>query len=55
MNYLLKYGIEYNPFIKNNNDEKIELNNTKQLLFRLRHIDETKGIGLMTGEPGLGK
>lgn len=55
MNYLLKYGIEYNPFIKNNNDEKIELNNTKQLLFRLRHLEETKGIGLITGEPGLGK
>lgn len=55
MNYLLKYGIERNPFVKNDNDEKIELYNTKQLLFRLRHLEETKGIGLITGEPGLGK
>lgn len=55
MNYLLKYGLEINPFIKNNNDEKIDLNNTKQLLFRLKHLEETKGIGLITGEPGLGK
>ena len=55
MNYLLKYGLEINPFIKNNNDTKLELNNTKQLIFRLRHLEETKGIGLITGEPGLGK
>jgi Type II secretory pathway, component ExeA (predicted ATPase) len=55
MNYLLKYGIERNPFVKNDNDEKIELNNTKQLTFRLKHLEETKGIGLVTGEPGLGK
>ncbi len=55
MNYLLKYGLERNPFIKNDNDIKLELNNSKQLLFRLRHLEETKGIGLITGEPGLGK
>lgn len=56
MNYLLKYGIEYNPFIKNiNNDVRIELENHKQLMFRLKHLEEIKGIGLVTGEPGLGK
>ena len=55
MNYLLKFGIERNPFIKNDNDEKIDLLNTGQLLFRLRHLEETKGIWLITGEPGLGK
>ena len=55
MNYLLKYGIEYNPFIKNNDNLKVELSNHKQLLFRLHHLEETKGIGLITGEPGLGK
>lgn len=55
MNYLLKYGLEHNPFIKNNNDVKLELNNYKQIIFRLKHLEETKGIGLITGEPGLGK
>ena len=55
MNYLLKYGLEYNPFIKNNNDTKLELENYKQITFRLKHLEETKGIGLITGEPGLGK
>lgn len=56
MNYLLKYGIEYNPFIKNNNkDIRIELENHNQIMFRLKHLEEIKGIGLITGEPGLGK
>lgn len=55
MNYLLKFGMEYNPFIKNNPDELINLESHDQLVFRLRHLEETKGIGLITGEPGLGK
>lgn len=55
MNYLLKYGLEINPFTKNSKDIKIELDNYKQVLFRLRRLEETKGIGLITGEPGLGK
>lgn len=56
MNHLLKYGLEYNPFIKNNNNDiRIELENHNQIMFRLRHLEETKGIGLITGDPGLGK
>lgn len=56
MNYIVKFGLEYNPFIKNNSANiKVEFMNYKQLLFRLRHLEETKGIGLITGEPGLGK
>lgn len=56
MNYILKYGIEYNPFVKNsNNDIRIELENHNQIMFRLKHLEEIKGIGLITGEPGLGK
>lgn len=55
MNYLMKFGLEYNPFIKNNTDTKIELSNSEQLMFRLKHLEEIKGIGLITGEPGLGK
>lgn len=55
MNYLLKFGLETNPFNKNSQDFKIELSNYKQLLFRLHHLEEIKGIGLITGEPGLGK
>lgn len=55
MNYAHKFGLEYNPFIKNEHDIKVELESYKQLLFRLKHLEETKGIGLITGEPGTGK
>lgn len=56
MNYLLKYGLTMNPFIKNNSkDILVEMSSYKQLLFRLHHLEETKGIGLITGQPGLGK
>lgn len=55
MNYLLKYELEYNPFIKNNNDTKLDLENYKQIPFRLKHLEEINGIGLITSEPGLGK
>ena len=46
MNYLRKFGIEYNPFLKSK-DIKIELSEYKQLLFRLKHLEEIKGIGII--------
>lgn len=55
INKLAKYGLEYNPFVKGSHDIKIELEEYKQILFRLRHLENTKGIGLITGDPGLGK
>ena len=54
MDYLRRFGIEFNPFLKSK-DIKIELSEYKQLLFRLKHLEEIKGIGIITGEPGLGK
>lgn len=56
MNYLMRFGIEYNPFIKNTNkDICINLSDYDQLIFRLRRLEQNKGIGVITGEPGLGK
>lgn len=55
MNYLAKFGMEYNPFIKNNNKTKVQLTNYKQLLIRLKHLEEIKGLCVITGDPGLGK
>jgi type II secretory pathway predicted ATPase ExeA len=56
MNYLAKFGLEYNPFSKNlQSNMFLELNDVKQLLFRLKHLQDNKGIGLITGDPGIGK
>lgn len=55
-NYLHRFGLEYNPFIKNNSANiKLELDSSSQMIFRLNHLLESRGIGVFTGEPGLGK
>lgn len=55
MNYIAKFGMEFNPFTKNSKQTLIEFTDYKQLLFRLKHLETTLGIGVITGEPGLGK
>ena len=35
MNYLGKFGIEFNPFVKNSKEIKVEFTQSKELLFRL--------------------
>ena len=53
MNYLRKFGMEYNPFLKSK-DIKIELSEYKQLLFRLKHLEEIKEHGIKMLTPHLG-
>ena len=50
------FGLKYNPFEKNNSDLfRFESNDVKELNIRLDHLLSNKGIGLITGRPGLGK
>lgn len=56
MNYLARYGLEYNPFTKETVDRNII--NTKQykeITARLNHLLLLRGFGLVIGEAGLGK
>ena len=55
MNYISRYGLEYNPFIKNTQDKIVETEEYKQVSFRLNVLLQTKGFGLITGLPGRGK
>lgn len=55
MNYLAKFGLKYNPFIKNTNDTKVDLEEYKQLTYRLDKLKESKGLGIITGGAGVGK
>lgn len=55
MDYIARYGLEFNPFLKNSRDIYIENEETKEVLFRLGFLAQTKGFGLLTGAPGLGK
>ena len=54
--YLSYYGLEFNPFDKEVDIKySFETNDLKILNNRLEFIKNHKGIGLITGNPGLGK
>jgi len=50
------FALKYNPFEKSIPTSALfESNDTTELTGRLKYLLETKGIGLVTGEPGSGK
>lgn len=55
MDYTMRYGLEFNPFLKNSKEILIHTNEYKEALFRLDYLAKTKGFGLLTGSPGKGK
>lgn len=55
MDYTTRYGLEFNPFIKNSKEIFIDTKESKETLFRLDYLAKTKGFGLLTGSPGRGK
>lgn len=55
MELTTRYGLEFNPFIKNAREILFEGVEYKEALFRLDYLARTKGFGLLTGSPGRGK
>jgi len=55
MEYIYRYGLEFNPFIKGKKDLIIETSEYKEVIYRLNYLLKTKGFGLLTGAPGRGK
>lgn len=53
--YQSYYGMSCNPFLKETNVIPFESNDYKELLSRFHYLTEIKGIGVFTGNPGLGK
>jgi type II secretory pathway predicted ATPase ExeA len=54
--YYSFFGLKYDPFIKNNSDKFYFLSSdNKEINYRLNHLINSKGFGLITGSPGLGK
>lgn len=51
---LMRYGLEYDPFIKNN-VRLYESADYKEAISRLNYLKEIKGFGVITGEAGRGK
>ena len=55
MNYTSRYGLEFNPFIKNSKSIHINTDDYQEIEYRLNNLLNTKGFGLITGAPGRGK
>lgn len=55
MNYISRFGLEFNPFTKENKESLIETTEYKESIYRLDVLLKTRGFGLLTGSPGKGK
>ena len=55
MDYFTRYGLEFNPFLKNSKEILVDTSEYKEISFRLDYLAKTKGFGLLTGSSGKGK
>lgn len=55
MDYTARYGLEFNPFLKNSKEVLIKTKEYREVSFRLDYLLSTKGFGLLTGSAGRGK
>ena len=55
MDYTIRYGLEFNPFLKNSKEIFVATDESKEVFFRLDYLVKTKGFGLLTGSHGRGK
>ena len=55
MDYIARYGLAFNPFLKNSKEIPVDTQETKEVRYRLDYLLETKGFGLLTGSAGKGK
>jgi len=53
--YTARYGMDFNPFIKNTHDLIVDTLDFKELYLRLNYLLKNKGFGVITGGPGRGK
>jgi len=55
MDYISRYGLAFNPFIKNTKELIVDTPEYKESTYRLNYLLQTRGFGLLTGSPGKGK
>lgn len=54
-NYHIRFGLEYNPFLKGNKGYFVPTSDSIEMKFKLDYLIKTKGIGVFSGESGKGK
>lgn len=55
MELATRYGLEFNPFLKNSKDILFASSEYNEVCFRLNYLASTKGFGILTGSAGRGK
>lgn len=55
MDLLTRYGLEFNPFLKNSKEILFKSNEFNETIVRLDYLSKAKGFGILTGAPGKGK
>lgn len=55
MDYIARFGLEFNPFLKNCKEILVDTKEYREIRFRLDYLVKTKGFGLLTGSAGRGK
>ena len=55
MELTARYGMEFNPFLKNSREILYSGSEFNEAMFRLDYLAKTKGFGLLTGAAGRGK
>ena len=49
MDYTARYGLEFNPFLKNAKDILLDTAESSEVKLRLGYLGSTKGFGVLTG------
>ena len=55
MDYIGRYSLDFNPFIKNTKEILVETSEYKEVTYRLKYLLNNKGFGVITGGAGRGK
>lgn len=55
MESIARFGLEFNPFLKNSKEIPVDTQESREAAFRLDYLAKNKGFGLLTGAAGRGK
>ena len=55
IDYTARYGMDFNPFLKNTKEIIVKTSEFREVSFRLDYLLATKGFGVLTGGSGRGK
>lgn len=55
MELTTRYGLEFDPFLKNSKEILYQGKEYREAFYRLDYLAKTRGFGILTGSPGRGK